>query len=117
MSTATSWLVIGLEMIRGYTIVAESDQFSAIVTERAPADAVGTALMFQTMVGFALTGISIQLASRMAAAVGWGPAFAVLGLGPVAGIFAMSRLQPGAPSGGIRPAVEIHGYRSEDPTR
>src|SRR5690606_40229970 len=111
MSTATSWLVIGLEMIRGYTIVAESDQFSAIVTERAPADAVGTALMFQTMAGFALTGISIQLASRMAAALGWGPAFAILGIGPALGIAAMTRLQPGAPSRGTSPAVEGNASR------
>jgi len=114
LTSAPPWLVIGLALIWGFTIVADSAQFSAIVTERAPADAVGTALMFQTMAGFALTGISIQLASRMAAAVGWGPAFSVLGLGPALGILAMTRLQPGAPSRGISPAVEGDAYQIDD---
>ena len=59
--------------------------------------------MLQTMAGFALTGVSIQLCSALAERFGWGPAFAVLALGPAAGILAMRTLQHEAPSGGSRP--------------
>ena len=40
--------------------MADSAQFSAMVTEVAPSDAVGTALMLQTSVGFLLSTITIQ---------------------------------------------------------
>ncbi|MDZ7779642.1 MAG: MFS transporter [Gemmatimonadota bacterium] len=91
---APPWLVLGVTLVWGFTIVADSAQFSAVVTERAPPDSVGTALMLQTMAGFALTGVSIQLTSTLATAWGWGPAFAILALGPVCGIKAMRALQP-----------------------
>lgn len=97
---AATWVMMAVALVWGATIVADSAQFSAVVTERAPADSVGTALMLQTMAGFALTGVSIQLCSALAERVGWGPAFAVLALGPVAGIAAMRRLQHEADSGG-----------------
>jgi MFS family permease len=97
-----TWPILLLTLLWGTTIVADSAQFSAVVTERAPADSVGTALMLQTMAGFALTGVSIQLCSALAERLGWGPAFAVLALGPAVGILAMRRLQHEAPSGGSR---------------
>ncbi|MEX2466617.1 MAG: MFS transporter [Gemmatimonadota bacterium] len=109
---APPWLVLGITLVWGFTIVADSAQFSAIVTERAPADAVGTALMLQTMAGFALTGVSIQLTSMLAGAVGWGPAFSVLALGPVCGIAAMRRLQPKALPGGMNHSVEADSKAS-----
>lgn len=91
---APPWLVLAVTLVWGFTIVADSAQFSAVVTERAPPDSVGTALMLQTMAGFALTGVSIQLTSTLAGAWGWGPAFAILAVGPVCGILAMRGLQP-----------------------
>jgi uncharacterized membrane protein len=97
---APTALVLTVALVWGVTIVADSAQFSAIVTERAPEDSVGTALMLQTMAGFALTGIAIQLCSAIAASWGWGPAFAVLSLGPACGIVAMRRLQPDEGAGG-----------------
>jgi len=90
---APTALVLAIAGVWGFAIVADSAQFSAIVTERAPSDSVGTALMLQTMAGFALTGVSIQWATSLAARHGWGPAFAILALGPVAGIASMRRLQ------------------------
>jgi MFS family permease len=104
--SAPPWLVLTVTLVWGFSIVADSAQFSAIVTEVAPPDAVGTALMLQTMAGFALTGVSIQLTSTLAGSLGWGPAFGVLALGPVFGILAMRRLQPGAPPGGMKHALE-----------
>lgn len=96
-----TWLVVGLALVWGFAIVADSAQFSALVTERAPEDSVGTALMLQTMAGFALTGVSIQLASSVADRWGWGAAFSILAVGPALGIPAMVArdLAPGARPG------------------
>lgn len=86
-------LVIGLALVWGFAIVADSAQFSAVVTEVAPPHAVGTALTIQTSVGFALTAASIWLTAEIASRVGWGPAFSMLAIGPVLGIIAMVRLR------------------------
>lgn len=89
---APLWVVGTVAIIWGATIVADSAQFSALVTEVAPSDAVGTALTLQTMLGFALTGVSMQLGVRAAESLGWGPAFTLLAVGPALGIAAMRRL-------------------------
>jgi sugar phosphate permease len=75
-----------------FFVIADSAQFSALVTESVPAHAVGTALTMQTCLGFLLTLISIQLVPPVAERVGWAPAFAMLALGPAAGIIAIRRL-------------------------
>jgi MFS family permease len=90
---APLWLVGGVALIWGATLVADSAQFSAVVTEVAPSHAVGTALTLQTMLGFALTGVSMQLAVQVVDVVGWGPGLSLLALGPVAGIACMRRLR------------------------
>jgi MFS family permease len=89
---APLWLVGPLAIVWGATIVADSAQFSALVTEVGPRDSVGTALTLQTMLGFALTGVSMQLAVWVVEVVGWGPALSLLALGPVAGIASLRRL-------------------------
>jgi MFS family permease len=85
-------LVAGLAFAWGFFVVADSAQFSAMVTEVAPPHAVGTALMLQTSLGFLLTMGTIQLVPALGAAVGWRWAFAVLALGPAFGIAAIARL-------------------------
>jgi len=90
---ASAWLVVPLALVWGFTIVADSAQFSAVVTEVAPPDAVGTALTLQTSLGFALSAISIQLTSVLAASVGWRVAYGMLAIGPVLGMIAMVRLR------------------------
>jgi MFS family permease len=90
---APLWLVGGVALLWGVTIVADSAQFSAVVTEVAPSHAVGTALTLQTMLGFALTGVSMQLTVWVVDVVGWGPGMSLLALGPVAGIASMRRLR------------------------
>lgn len=91
--SAPLWLVGGIALVWGATIVADSAQFSAVVTEVAPRDAVGTALTLQTMLGFALTGVSMQLGLWVVDVMGWGPGLSMLALGPAAGIVSMKRLQ------------------------
>jgi MFS family permease len=76
----------------GFFVIADSAQFSVLVTESAPPHAVGTALTVQTSLGFLLTMISIQLVPPVQHIVGWRWAFAMLALGPLAGIAAIRRL-------------------------
>lgn len=88
-----AWLLIALALVWGFAIVADSAQFSALVTEVAPPHAVGTALTLQTSLGFALTALSIWLTVVVAAATGWGPAFTMLAVGPAVGIWQMLALK------------------------
>ncbi len=76
----------------GFFVVADSAQFSALVTEVAPSDAVGTALTLQTSMGFLLTMATIQGVPAMVDAFGWPWAFPLLALGPAAGIASIRRL-------------------------
>jgi MFS family permease len=89
---ASAWIVAPLAWVWGFFVVADSAQFSAIVTEVAPRHAVGTALTLQTSLGFLLTVITIQLVPHLVEAVTWRWAFAVLALGPFTGIAAIRRL-------------------------
>ncbi len=92
LSAASPALAIVVALIWGFAVVADSAQFSALVTELAPTHAVGTALTLQTSSGFLLTMASIQLVPHLVAAVGWRWAFLALSVGPVLGIGAMRRL-------------------------
>jgi MFS family permease len=82
------WLLVGVAWVWGFFVVADSAQFSAMVTEVAPGHAVGTALTLQTSLGFLLTMVTIQAVPALVEVVGWRWAFAVLALGPAAGIAA-----------------------------
>jgi MFS family permease len=88
-----SWIVLTVGMIWGYAVVADSAQFSTLVTEVAPAHAVGTALTLQTSLGFLLTAGSIWLTFQVAGSVGWGVTCSILAIGPAIGIFAILRLK------------------------
>jgi MFS family permease len=93
------WLLVPVALVWGFFVIADSAQFSVLVTESVPPHAVGTALTVQTSVGFLLTMVSIQLVPPVAAAVGWRWAFVMLALGPALGIAAIRRLRqiPSAP--------------------
>jgi MFS family permease len=93
LTEASPWIVVPLALVWGFSIVADSAQFSAVITEVAPPDAVGTALTLQTSLGFALTAVSIQTTSWLADGAGWGIAYATLAVGPVLGILSMIRLR------------------------
>jgi MFS family permease len=86
-------LLLVVAAIWGATIVADSAQFSACVTELSDPRYVGTALTIQTCIGFLITMASIELVPRLVTVVGWRWAFAVLALGPALGIVAMQRLR------------------------
>ena len=79
--------------IWGATVVADSAQFSACVTEVGDPQYIGTALTLQTCLGFLLTTFSIQLIPYFVNLLGWRYAFAILAPGPFLGIVAMWRLR------------------------
>ena len=75
----------------GFSIVADSAQFSALVAEYSPRTHVGTALTLQICLGFLLTMISMRVLPIVASATGWQWAFLVLVPGPFLGAVAMRR--------------------------
>jgi MFS family permease len=87
------WLLVPVALIWGFFVIADSAQFSVLVTESVPPHAVGTALTVQTSLGFLLTMVSIQLVPPVAAAVGWRWAFVMLAAGPALGIASIRRLR------------------------
>ncbi len=89
---ASLWILAPVALIWGFFVVADSAQFSSLVTEVTPKHAVGTALTLQTSLGFLLTTVTIQLVAGIAGTSGWRWAFPVLALGPAAGIAATVRL-------------------------
>ena len=89
---ASPWLLALIAWTWGFFVVADSAQFSTLVTEVVPSHAVGTALTVQTSIGFLLTMLTIQLIPELVELAGWRWAFAVLALGPASGIAAIRRL-------------------------
>ena len=80
-------------LLWGISIVADSAQFSAAVSELAPREYVGTALTLQTSLGFLLTAATIYLLPTLAGAIGWRWSMSVLAIGPAVGVWAMLALR------------------------
>jgi MFS family permease len=90
---AATWFVLLLSLVWGFAVVADSAQFSTMVTELADQAYVGTALTLQLALGFTLTVATIWLIPMFESAVGWRWAFALLAPGPAIGALAMVRLK------------------------
>ena len=90
---APDWVILGVLLIWGFTIISDSAQFSAIVTEVVEPEVRGTALTLQTALGFMLTLVTIWIVPNIADATSWQWAFLVLVPGPVLGTIAMVRLR------------------------
>jgi MFS family permease len=86
------WLALAIGIIWGFSAVADSAQFSTMVTETADQSYVGTALTMQLAIGFTLTVATIWLVPVLRESQGWAVAFAMLAPGPALGIIAMLRL-------------------------
>ena len=99
---ASWWILAPIALVWGVFVIADSAQFSVLVTESVPAHAVGTALTIQTSLGFLLTTITIQLVPPVVAVIGWRWAFPMLAIGPALGIAcirALRRHRLSVPSG------------------
>jgi MFS family permease len=86
-------LLLTIAAIWGASVVADSAQFSACVTELGDPQYIGTALTIQTCVGFLLTTVSIDLISIIEKRVGWQYAFMILAPGPLFGVISMLTLR------------------------
>jgi MFS family permease len=99
------WLVLLVGLVWGFTVVADSAQFSTMVTELADQSYVGTALTLQLAAGFTITVATIWLIPLLQETFSWRWAFAILALGPIVGVLSMLRL--GALPEGARLGAEI----------
>ncbi|RJG04436.1 MFS transporter [Noviherbaspirillum sedimenti] len=89
-----AWLFILVGLVWGFSVVADSAQFSTIVTELGDPMYVGTALTIQLGIGFMLTVVTIWLLPLAAATLSsWQWVFLILLPGPAIGIAAMLLLR------------------------
>ncbi len=87
-------VIVGLAcLVWGITVIADSAQFSASVSELSQPELIGTMLTVQTCAGFLLTLITIHLMPVVVETMGWPLAFAALAIGPAFGVWAMARLR------------------------
>ena len=85
-------LLAPLSLIWGIAVIADSAQFSTIISEVSDKRYVGTALTCQVALGFLLTAAVIRLMAAIASRYGWNWALASMALGPLLGIWAMTGL-------------------------
>ena len=89
-----AWLLASVAILWGVSVVGDSAQFSAAVTELADQSFVGTALALQLGIGFALTVVAIWLMPIVAGWLGgWQWAFLLLVPGPLIGATSMLLLR------------------------
>jgi MFS family permease len=91
-------ITLAIAIIWGVTVISDSAQFSAAVSELSDRSLIGTMLTVQMCVGFLITLFSIHLVPYAIEALGFRFAFATLAIGPALGVLAMLRLraQPAA---------------------
>jgi MFS family permease len=88
--TGPAWLFLTVLVIWGVSVIGDSAQFSAAVTELADQSFVGTALSIQLGIGFALTVVAIWILPQTATILGsWRWAFLMVVPGPIIGASAM----------------------------
>lgn len=85
-------VLLGISLVWGVAVIADSAQFSAIISDVADPRYVGTALALQTALGFLLTVGSLRVIAVIGQNDGWRWAAAAMSLGPILGIWAMSNL-------------------------
>jgi len=85
-------LLLMVALVWGIAVIADSAQFSAIISEVSDKSYVGTALTLQTALGFLLTAFAIRATFYIASQWGWSTALTSMALGPLLGIWAMSGL-------------------------
>src|ERR1051326_1335014 len=86
-------LLVALSLIWGIAVIADSAQFSTIISEVSDKNYVGTALTCQVALGFLLTAAVIRLMAFIHDQTGtWSWPLASMALGPLLGIWAMSGL-------------------------
>ena len=98
-----AWLLLAFGLVWGASVIADSAQFSASVTELSEPAYMGTALTLQTSLGFALTLVTIWGLPLLAQHVGWRYAFLVLAPGPIPRLLGHGRAAPTPRSACVSP--------------
>lgn len=87
------WVTVALCAFWGFWVVADSAQFSAMVTESADPDYMGGALSLQLALGYITTMVTLWLVPQLVEDSSWRLALVVLAAGPAVGAFAMITAQ------------------------
>ncbi|KNC83146.1 hypothetical protein SARC_04597 [Sphaeroforma arctica JP610] len=89
VATQSEPLVWALAFLWGLTVVADSAQYSAMISELCPADLVGTALTLQLSSGYSATVVSILVLPTIANStiLTWEWSYAVAGVVSYLGLF------------------------------
>jgi MFS family permease len=91
---APIWIMLAVAIVWGVTVIGDSAQFSAMITEIVDPTLTGTALALQLGLGFALTVFALSAVPAFAAWLGgWQWAFLILAPGPMIGVTAMLALR------------------------
>ncbi len=86
------WIIAILGIIWGISIIADSAQFSTLITEHSDQRYVGSTLTIQLAIGYVLTIIVIFLVPFVESIIGWKYTFLILIPGPILGFLSMYRL-------------------------
>ncbi|WP_309571539.1 MFS transporter [Deinococcus sp.] len=86
-------VVLAISVFWGFWIIADSAQFSTMVSEIAEPAYVGTAMTAQLALGYLLTAVSIALVPVLEPRIGWRGIFLLWSVGPTIGALAMRALR------------------------
>ncbi|WP_412028862.1 MFS transporter [Deinococcus yunweiensis] len=103
--SAPPGVILAVSVFWGFWIIADSAQFSTIVSEVADPAYVGTAMTAQLALGFTLTAVSIALVPALEPRIGWQGIFLLWSVGPLLGAMTMRVLR------GMPEAARIAGGR------
>ncbi|MFC7357111.1 nitrate/nitrite transporter [Jejudonia soesokkakensis] len=87
------FLFLGILMLWGMVVIADSPLFSTLVANNATPTIKGTALTIVNCMGFAITIISIQLLSFLSTAIPIPYLFMILAIGPFLGIYKYFKIE------------------------
>lgn len=76
----------------GASIIADSGQYSAIVSEETSAHERSRVLAIMTAIGYTIAAVGLHVASFVASKLGWSAGLMILCVGPLASAVAMKRL-------------------------